>query len=319
MRLIFLLFFSITAFASELKLDVKVDKALVTTGDIIMFTITMDAPKGLSVPIPNLGDKIQGFRIVDFGTTPEKSIDDRTISSMWYKLQADLTGSYILPATQITYKNSQGIEETIKSSEIFVEVESVLDKNKGEKKDIRDIKPIILSPPLWPYYLVGTLLLIGLIFAFIRFYKKRKNKKVEVIYIPPAHEVALTALKTIPRTPLKLFAFTLSEIFRNYFERRFKLPVTDKTLEEIKRDLDTVQQPSDELKKSFLNVLEKTELIKFSDMEISSKKDAWQQLLQEVKVEWWFSSSQIFNVVTNHYTYLFCFSFGPSSARKKIY
>ncbi|MFN8369192.1 MAG: hypothetical protein U0T83_01055 [Bacteriovoracaceae bacterium] len=42
-----------------MKLDANVDKALVTIGDIVMFKITLDAPKGFSIPIPSIADKIQ--------------------------------------------------------------------------------------------------------------------------------------------------------------------------------------------------------------------------------------------------------------------
>ncbi|MFN8369193.1 MAG: hypothetical protein U0T83_01060 [Bacteriovoracaceae bacterium] len=89
------------------------------------------------------------------------------------------------------------------------------------------------------------------------------------VKILPPDVKALNALNSLSYSPLKLFAFTLSEVFRNYFEQRFNLPVTDRTFEEIKRELKTSVEPSVELKQSFLNVLEKTELIKFTDSEIS--------------------------------------------------
>ncbi len=265
----FLGLFSAALFSAEVKLDAKVDKALVSTGDLVMFTVTLDTPKGLSLPIPNVGDKIQGFRIVDFGTTPEKLVDDRNISSLWYKLQADLVGSYILPALEIKYKNSKGVEESIKSSEIFVEVESVLSKDKSAKKDIRDIKPIILSPARWPYYLAAGILVLLLAGFGVSMFKKIRKKKNDDAFIRPPHEVALEALQRLPRTPLKLYAFSLSEIVRIYFEKIFFLPVTDKTIEEIKRDIGSVTSLDQGLRKQFIVLLEKTDLIKFTDSTIT--------------------------------------------------
>ena len=262
-----LFFFCMELLAAEVKLDAKVDKALVTTGDIVMFTVILDTPKMISLQIPNLGDKIQGFRVVDFGAIPEKVVDDRKISSLWYKLQADLVGSYILPAVELQYKNSKGTDEAIKSSEIFVEVESVLGKDKTAQKDIRDIRPIILSPSTWPYYLLGAVLAMLVLGASIYYFKKiRKKRHADALNIP-AHEIALDALLKLPKKPLKLYAFTLSEIIRIYFEKTFLLPVTDRTLQEIKREITTVLL-DERLRTKFMFVLEKTDLIKFTDVTI---------------------------------------------------
>jgi len=266
MRIIILLFFlSFELLAAEVKLDAKVDRALLSTGDLVIFTVTLDLPKMLSLEIPNIGDKIQGLRVVDFGIVPEKEVDGRKVSSLWYKLQADLVGSYILPAVELRYKNSKGIEESIKSSEIFIEVESVLEKDKTAKKDIRDIKPIILSPPLWPYYVAAIALVLLLLGAGLYYYRKLRTMKISDVAVIPAHTQALDALHQIPKQPLKLYAFTLSEIIRVYFENTFLLPVTDRTIEEIKREIVAVTLLSDILKAQFMQILEKTDLIKFTD------------------------------------------------------
>ncbi|MBI2518909.1 MAG: hypothetical protein HYV97_00765 [Bdellovibrio sp.] len=259
-------FLAFELLAAEVKLDAKVDKALVSTGDIVMFTVTLDAPKELALEIPNVGDKIQGFRVVDFGFIPEKVVDGRKTVSQWYKLQADLVGSYILPALELQYKNSKGVDESIKSSEIFVEVESVLSKDKTAPKDIRDIKPIILSPPIWPYYLVVTVLVLLLIAVGIYFFKKLRKKNSKDAPTIPAHQIALDALINLPKKPLKLYAFTLSEIIRVYFEKTFLLPVTDRTIEEIRREIATVSLLSEMQRMKFMAILEKTDLIKFTDI-----------------------------------------------------
>ena len=65
---------------------------------------------------------------------------------------------------------------------------------------------------------------------------------------PPAHEIALSEIEKLKESNLledgqiKHFHFSLSEISRNYFERKYGLTVTDMTLEEIKARIDSIHE-----------------------------------------------------------------------------
>ncbi|SVE07896.1 uncharacterized protein METZ01_LOCUS460750, partial [marine metagenome] len=132
----------------------SVDKAVATTGDILAYTITVKYTDDVDISIPEQGSEIAGFRIIDFGRDKATREGNRNVVSLWYKLRGDLVGSYILPKTTITYR-AKGDEAakltSIETSEIFVEIQSVLPQD-GSATDIRDLKPLrrIDRPtPIW--------------------------------------------------------------------------------------------------------------------------------------------------------------------------
>ena len=79
----------------------------------------------------------------------------------------------------------------------------------------------------------------------------------------------------------KKFHFELSEIVRAYFEATYSLLFTDMTLEEIRRSLSSLSSIDDAIKKDFLTILEKGDLVKFTDMLLSDGEDI--ELLQRVR------------------------------------
>ena len=145
---LFSLLYSNFCFGQEIKLDASVDKALVSTNETLIYTVKLEVPKGKPVSLPELGDSVQGFRVIDFGKKEDLSDNEVDIFSRWYKLQADISGSYILPSIKIVYQDNGKEEKTLQTSEIFIEVQAVgTDKTSTALgNDIKDIKEIELSP-----------------------------------------------------------------------------------------------------------------------------------------------------------------------------
>ena len=91
--------------------------------------------------------------------------DGRRILERWYKLRADLVGSYVLPPVELAYRlaatagepaASETPAESVQTSEIFIEVQSVLPAG-GEATDIRGLKPLrqVKTPtPVWLWVLI---------------------------------------------------------------------------------------------------------------------------------------------------------------------
>ena len=94
--ILFSLIFSNFCFGQEIKLDASVDKALITTNESLIYTVKLEVPKGKSVSLPELGDSVQGFRVIDFGKDEDQSDNEVDVLSRWYKLQADISGSSYL-------------------------------------------------------------------------------------------------------------------------------------------------------------------------------------------------------------------------------
>lgn len=282
---------------SQISLQVEVDKAVATTSDIIRLTVKLRKPKQFSdLVIPEVGGSIAGLRVIEFGDDKPEEDSGQVLLKKWYKLQADISGSYILPATKINYKDAQGKEHQAETSEIFIELkapgtpndsasEKSEDPNAVPKalNDIRDIQgPVSLGVhPLWKW--VGGMGGVGALGAgFFLFFKFRKKKMVLVPPLP-AHEVALRKLKELEALALhssfdfKLFHFTLSEVARAYCEGRFLFPATDRTTEEIEAELEAEFEAELEDKPGrfppltkenralLLSILKTTDRIKFTD------------------------------------------------------
>jgi hypothetical protein len=266
-------------------LRAQVDKAIIKPGETLYFKLRLFSPKeGESLYIPEIGDRIEGFRIIDFGKDGPKVDDDQKVFERWYKLEVDLSGSYVLPAITISFKDKKGKKQSVSSSEIFIEVRFETPGKKGEENkktgtkkidDIRDIKSIKNAP--FPmnliYYLLGGISILGL--AIGLFLWKRKNKKGQESFPLPPHEKALEELAVLKKgthnlskyEQRKTFYFAISGIVRTYVEDSYQFPARERTQEEIKREIGDLKDLNFEQQKVFLGILKEADLVKFASLE----------------------------------------------------
>ncbi|MEE2743491.1 MAG: hypothetical protein VYD54_06250 [Bdellovibrionota bacterium] len=282
----FVLLFACQAFTiennekREVFFKALVDKAIVKPGETLNFKLRLFSPKeGEDFFIPEIGDRIQGFRVIDFGKVGPVVEDDQKVFERWYKLEADLTGSYVLPSITLSYKDGKE-KKSISSSEIFVEVKAdpVQKKEEGvkEAQDIRDIKSLKKAPfPIHIVYsLIGGLLVLGGVILGVYLWK-RKNKKDLMIPLTPPHKKALedlAALKIETHTlsdhlKRKKFYFSISDIVRSYVEESYEFPAKERTQEEIKKEISDLKSLNFEHQKVFLGILKEADLVKFADIE----------------------------------------------------
>ncbi len=252
--------------------NASIDKVEATTGDIISYTVEVSSEPGLKVYIPEAGEKIAGFRIVDWGDEDPRELNDRIIVKKWYKLQADIIGGYIIPAVNVSYVDrDSGNEKFVSTAELFVRVKSSISDDE-EFNDIIDIKPLVDLTTDYSRAVViasaagGVLIALLLLIYILR----RRNRQVEIPALPP-HETAFSELDKLKNSGLlqngdiKGYYFAMSEIVRRYMEGRFGFPASEWTTQEILPvvtnglNLDTVLK---ELIRTFLN---NTDTVKFTD------------------------------------------------------
>jgi hypothetical protein len=230
-----------------------VDRAVATTGDLITFSVTVDFDPQWEVLIPESGSEIAGFRIVDIGREGPKEDRGRVVESRTYQLRADLVGSYVLPPVTVSYRPAASgdaerdasageVEEPwseVSTSEIFVEVESVLPA-QGGAEDIRGLKPLrdVRRRPPWLWIGLGACLFVLVVVA-VTWWWRRWRRRQSQVPPRPAHEIAFEALAALRRTDfedpeaVRRFYFEISEAVRSYVENRYELNATDLTTEEI--------------------------------------------------------------------------------------
>ena len=264
--------------------EAAVDRAVATTGDIITYRVSVDYADSYEVEIPEPGADIAGFRIVDAGREEPRRKKGRVIADRWYKLRADLVGSYILPPVSVSYRPrpepvddaaADAVDagpdwETVETSAIFVEVESVL-PGDGEATDIRDLKPLrrIEGPIPWLWIAVGVAAFAALGVA-LHYYLRYRRRALAVPPAPP-HVIAFRSLDALRETDfgdpvaVRRFYFAISEVLRSYVEGRFGLNATDLTSEEIVAELPALEELGEDRGQVLERFLVDTDRVKFAE------------------------------------------------------
>lgn len=218
-----------------------------TIGDIISLTITVTAEKLVEVLMPEFGDALERFSIVDFA--PRQMLDNsgRTVLIQKYRLQTPSSGKHAIPPILVEYVDRRPGQKTapegldayeIMTERLEFEVKSVIPQGASAK-----LKPALgkLGPrrsepaSRWPWYLAGVLLLAVItplaVRAWIALNKRARRRS--------AFEIARMRLDQLLARPrptseqVDAFYVELSSIVRRYLEDRFDLRAPELTTEEF--------------------------------------------------------------------------------------
>ena len=252
--------------------NANVDKARATIGDKINYKITVGFPENIEVFFPETKDKVGGLAVKDFAVSDTEKEKGRIIREFRYVLETYKTGSYIIPAFDIKYKEKlKSEEEVAKAPEVFIEVVTTLDENAS---DVRGIKPpVSLDKRYFKLYIIiaivfGVLLLVAVVLHFIY---RRKHGEIEAIPEPlSAHQIAyndlerLSAMGLISKGQIKEYYYCLSNIVRHYIENRFNLMAPERTTEEFLAEMMVTDRLTGDHKELVGNFLEHCDMVKFA-------------------------------------------------------
>jgi hypothetical protein len=282
---------------SLINVSTTVDKAKITIGDKITYKIIVDFPDEINVLPPEIKDKIGDFPAVDSGIEELKKEDGRVRQERWYLLETYTVGSYIIPAINVKHKRKD--EEKIReaeTSEIFIEVVSILDENAS---DIRGIKPpVSLDKNYYRLYIIIAIML-GLLGTaggiILLLYRRKHGRKTDFVPEPlPAHEIAynelenLNALNLISKGKTKEYYYGLSNIARHYIENRFRLMAPERTTEEFLAEMAITGKLEEKHKQLIRDFLEHCDLVKYAkygpdNQEIEDTFDSVKTLVDETR------------------------------------
>ena len=276
--LIGLLFFSDAAWTdSPITINTEIDKKVVTTGDIITYTIILKHELDVLIATPNF-DIIDTFNIVEKKTEKPREVAKGIVEQKYsIKLRADKVGTYTIPPIKVPFKikeqkTDKYIPGEVTSQKAIIEVASVL-RLQGEPTDIKDIKNIVKVDKNWTPWFFWGLNFILLMTTLYLLWKYRKTKSSNLALnepIEPLHTLALRELDILKNKGLlesgdaRNHFFELSEIFRRYLSKRYLFPASDWTTEEITEHLknkDIIELAS---MIEANRILKKSDLIKFA-------------------------------------------------------
>ena len=266
----------VSAFAQDnhISLESKVDRAKITIGDRIRYSIIIMRGDSVLIEMPEVGANLGAFEILDYEDPEPERIDGKILEKRVYIISTFDTGEFEIPPVNVQFvTRPDTIRQELSTEKIRVQVESLKPSEAGDIKDIkapleleRDMKRIIRLVVAG----VGLILLALLIFYFIR--RRRQGKSL----IPrkeepprPAHEVALEDLDKLIASDLlekgdvKQFYIELSDIIRTYIEGRYYIVALEMTTGQLVENMRTEDVDSDVID-TVSDFLDSCDLVKFA-------------------------------------------------------
>ncbi len=282
--LISVMVFSHIVLAAEqslISVESHVDRATITIGDRILYTLTVKSDSAVNVEPLALGSNLGAFEVKDYKIhDPEKAKDGKIISKSEYVITTFTTGEYVIPPITIDYTDPNGEKKQIESEPLFILVKSV-GVTESDKEDIRGLKPPIeIKGGYWGYLLILPILVLVAASGFL--YYRQRAKAVALPAIPeelkkPAWEVALLELENLKNSELlekrqfKEYYIILSDTIRKYLERRYQITALDRTTQEVKAELKRAKVEGEMIDSAY-GFLHSCDLVKFAKY-IPSKEE----------------------------------------------
>ena len=269
----FLILLSPNALAEgEEKFSVKaeVDKASLTIGERVEYRVTITHDPSIQVlskVVPAPSDAFEVKEAHDFYEKHGKEIaEGRRFVLTLYDL-----GEFILEPVTVQYRTAGGEERSTETNRLYLSVQSV-DTSGKPKADIRDVKTVMKLRGGWGWIFTLLAVLVLVVGGGIAWWRWRnrslEGEQPEGPPISPEDEALIRLNRLfdsdlIRRGKLKEYFLELSEILRQYLERRFEILAVESTTSEIIRSL-TSREISPSLLNKIQQVMESADFVKFA-------------------------------------------------------
>jgi hypothetical protein len=268
------LIFSGMAVAQNFSVQAKIDTAEMYIGEQRNLIFEISQRNDIKVVSPIFSDSlISGIEIVDRRNDTVKNKDNSIVVKQIYTITAFDSALYYIPPFE--FVNGK---DTVLSENLSLKVLSVPIDTTQEEIQIFDIKPIERAPFNWELFkkialwVVPIWFLLALIIWLIIYYKKKhqpKEKTKEEIK-RSAHEIALEKLEIIHNEKIwqqgrtKEYYTQITDVLREYIEKRFDVPTFEKTSAEIIDSLYFVRKDYKESITHLQRILEVSDFVKFA-------------------------------------------------------
>jgi hypothetical protein len=263
--------------SEPVSVNVRVDRPQVRVGDLVKYTISVNAQTNIAVVMPDFAENLAplgSLLIHDWDNLPEEKLPGgRVLRTQTYELETYLTGVYEIPPARVSFLLN-GHTNTLYSSALCVEVVSIA--KEGEMTDIRDVKGVVELMLKESNRTKIIIVLCSLAAAaLVLLICLRKNKEKAAPPPVPAHVKAFAALEALASGDLlekglyKEYFSRLSDILRYYIEDRFSLRAPEQTTEEFLAVLRQSPEFSYEQREMLRSFLSECDMIKFAKGETS--------------------------------------------------
>ncbi len=261
-----------------LKAKAKLDTTAIMIGDQIGMDISLEVPRGAKVLWPHLPDTlVPHIEIMKRG-----NIDTVQKENAWF-LHRHLTitsfdsGYFNITPIKFPVKlpgNSK--PDTIATSDLFLQVYTPkVDTTKPFKPIVGPVTEPYTLGEILPWVLLGLLIIGGIIFLIWYLQRRKKNQPLFARkakpQLPPAEE-AIQRLEEIRLArmwqagKLKAYHSAITDIMRNYFQRRFGIDAREMTTGEIIQKLEKEPIVNKEILEKVKSAFELADLVKFAKL-----------------------------------------------------
>jgi hypothetical protein len=271
--------------SGPVKATVRLEPKAPLIGDTVTLTITVTAEKDVELLMPEFGEALERFAIVDFA--PRQSLDDegRTIAVQTYRLQPPASGKQTIPPILIEYVDRRpGQREAPEGYDAYellterleFEVQSVIPKDAEAdlKPPLGELGPRETPPGArWPWVVAGLVLLaVASPFAvksYLAWCRKARQRS--------AYEIARARLQRLLDSPrpsgeqIDAFYVELSGVIRKYLEDRFELRAPELTTEEFLASVGESPDLSGKHQALLREFLRQADLVKFAGVQPSDE------------------------------------------------
>lgn len=237
--------FAFNVNAQTIIVDAKLDSPTIRIGDQTKLRLIVHQPLKEKVNFPKLTDSIVSkVQIVSskLDTIPDKDDPKRETVMLSYVITSFDQGTYTIPAYEVG--TAAGV---LKTNELILMVQTV---KVDTTKAIYDIKqPLAVSYTFWDWLrdnwvlvaicVAVVLIIIGVIWYLKKRPKVEKKEPEPVAPDIPPHTLALNKLQQLrdkklwQQEAIKEYHSELSDILREYLEKRYVVKTHEKTTDEI--------------------------------------------------------------------------------------
>ncbi len=212
----------------------SVNKNSIFIADPIEFTLTLELPKGFAAEeqlngLPLLQDHIGPFTILESRALEETIAENSNKGSVIFKnvylLTVYDTGTFTLPALTISFPNLGG--KPLETSSIDIKVTPLVQDLEKEQKAFKANRQNSLklfelgTSPLYLYYFLASLFLVGAALTLIFLYKKKIEKSYSFLLKKEMKKFTKKYPLPLNRSNVKKYYYQFSYLVKFFLSQRF--------------------------------------------------------------------------------------------------
>jgi len=236
-----LLFLLNSIYAQDVKVAARIDKPAYQIGDYIRLQVqaTLDSSTQLIWPDAN---QVTSFDIIS--VNPVDTIRQQSDFVLNQEIVYSIydSGAYSIPAIRFEYKKAgEQISNAVFTDSIQFFVHTMAVDTTTAIKPIKGNLDVVVRNYVWLYITAGVVALIAIVLIlYFTFFRKKDIKAIlPKAKAKPLHEIMLDKLRALDQKKLwqqervKEYYIELTDILREYMEKRFSMNALESTTDEI--------------------------------------------------------------------------------------